>query len=348
MPNTHPPLDASSAPGADEAHRRSGESSLASIYVALAANLVIAAAKLAAGLATGSPALLSEAAHSVADSVNEVFLLTSLRRAGRAPNREHPFGYGKERFFWSFLAAVGIFVTGGCFSLYQGVRAWQTPPHETGAGLVAAVMVLLVALVAEGASLAKALSQARARSEREHGLALSDVTAEPALRTVIAEDGTAVAGVFIALGGICLRAVTGEGRWEAGASWAIGLLLLTVATRLGMEAQRELIGEAVDPRLQDSLADFLAGQPEIDAVIELLTMRLGTDSTLLAARIDLRPGIDSETVEEVCIRIKHELRERWPAFDHVFLDITDLDAHHTAAIPGEGPTRRKIEIAEYP
>jgi cation diffusion facilitator family transporter len=314
---------------ATEQRRRGGASSLASVYAALAANLVIAAAKLAAGLVTGSPAMLSEAAHSLADSVNEVFLLTSLRRARLPADRRHPFGHGKERFFWSFLAAVGIFVTGGCFSIYQGVRAWQTPVHETGADLAVAAAVLVVAFLAEGGSLLKALSQARARGGGR-GLSVQDMAAEPALRTVIAEDGTAVVGLVLALGGIGLHAVTGDGRWEAGASWAIGLLLLAVATRLGVEAQRELIGQAVDPQLQDTLAEFLADQPEIDDVLELLTMRLGPDSTLLATRVDLRPGIDSETIEEVCIRIKRAVREQWPAFDHVFLDITDADEHRRA------------------
>lgn len=308
-----------------------GTSSHASVYVALAANVVIAAAKLAAGLLTASPAMMSEAAHSVADSVNEVFLLASLRRAGRAPDRGHPFGYGKERFFWSFLAAVGIFVTGGCFSIYQGVRAWQTPSHETGADLAVAAAVLIVAFLAEGASLTKALSQARARSSGDGGISVQDMTAEPALRTVIAEDGTAVVGVILALGGVGLHAATGNVRWEAGASWAIGVLLLVVATRLGTQAQRELIGQAVDPQLQEGLTGFLADQPEIDAVLELLTMRLGPDSTLLATRVDLRPGIDSEDLEEVCIRIKRALRQRWPAFDHVFLDITDADEHRRSA-----------------
>ncbi len=196
----------------------SGAGSRASVYAALAANVVIAAAKLSAGLITASPALLSEAAHSLADSVNELFLLASLRRAGRTADRRHPFGYGKERFFWSFLAAVGIFVTGGCFSLYQGVRAWQSPRQETAAELIAAAAVLLVALVAEAASLAKALSQARARSGRGHGLSRRELMGEPALRTVIAEDGAAVIGVFIALAGVGLHALTGELRWEAAAS----------------------------------------------------------------------------------------------------------------------------------
>lgn len=139
-----------------ESGDHAGSGSRDAILAALAANLVIAAAKLAAGLVIGSPALLSEAAHSVADSVNEIFLLTSVYRARKAPDPRHPFGYGKERFFWSFLAAVGIFVTGGCFSLYQGVSAWRSPPHETSAGLAAGVAVMLVALLAESASLAKA------------------------------------------------------------------------------------------------------------------------------------------------------------------------------------------------
>ncbi len=308
-------------------HNPSGAGSHASVYAALAANVVIAAAKLVAGLFTSSSALLSEAAHSLADSVNEVFLLASLRRARRVPDRRHPFGYGKERFFWSFLAAVGIFVTGGCFSLYQGTRAWRSPAGESGAELAVAAGVLVFALLAEGASLAKALSQARARARGSNWLNMRELTAEPALRTVIAEDGTAVVGVLVALGGVGLHALTGNARWQAAASWAIGALLLYVAFRLGAQAQRELIGQAVDVPLQDALADFLGGQPEVDAVIELLTMRLGPDSTLLAARLDLRPGIDSETVEEVCVRVKRGLHEQWPLFDHVFLDITDADAY---------------------
>lgn len=329
------------APKNEQRRRPAASDSRASIYAALAANGVIAAAKLVAGLLTASPALMSEAAHSVADSLNELFLLASLRRSGRAADRRHPFGYGKERFFWSFLAAVGIFVTGGCFSLYQGVRAWQAPQRETGTELIVAAVVLVVALLAESGSLAKALSQARERAlggrEREQerecereggrprGVSGRDLAADPALRTVIAEDGTAVLGVFVALAGIGMHALTGEPRWEAAASWVIGVLLLIVAFRLGTEAQRELIGQSVDPRLQEQLTVFLARQPEIDTVIEVLTMRLGPDSTLLAARVDLRPGLDSERVEEVCGRIKRVLHERWPSCDHVFLDITDRD-----------------------
>ncbi|MBQ1106945.1 cation diffusion facilitator family transporter [Streptomyces anulatus] len=284
------------------------------VLVALAANLVIAAAKTVGGLASGSPALLSEAAHSVADSLNEVFLLAALRRSRRPADARHPFGYGKERFFWALLAAVGIFVMGGCFSFYQGLSALRRGDHESPEGYTAGLIVLGVALVSEGTSLARALHQAR----REKPGAL-----DPALRTVIAEDSTAVLGVALAMAGMVLHLTTGSVVWEAAASLGIGLLLVYVAFRLGRDARDQLIGEAVDPELRDDLAGFLMRQGEIDNVAELLTMRLGMDSVLVAARIDLAPGIDSERVEEVSMRIREAMADRWPQADQVFLDITN-------------------------
>ncbi|MDQ0700632.1 cation diffusion facilitator family transporter [Streptomyces sp. W4I9-2] len=284
------------------------------VLVALAANLVIAAAKTVGGLASGSPALLSEAAHSVADSLNEVFLLAALRRSRRPADARHPFGYGKERFFWALLAAVGIFVMGGCFSFYQGLSALRRGDHESPEDYTAGLIVLGVALVSEGTSLARALHQAR----REKPGAL-----DPALRTVIAEDSTAVLGVALAMAGMVLHLTTGSVVWEAAASLGIGLLLVYVAFRLGRDARDQLIGEAVDPELRDDLAGFLTRQGEIDNVAELLTMRLGMDSVLVAARIDLAPGIDSERVEEVSMRIREAMADRWPQADQVFLDITN-------------------------
>ncbi|WP_097871043.1 cation diffusion facilitator family transporter [Streptomyces sp. rh34] len=284
------------------------------VLVALAANLVIAAAKTVGGLASGSPALLSEAAHSVADSLNEVFLLAALRRSRRPADARHPFGYGKERFFWALLAAVGIFVMGGCFSFYQGLSALRRGDPESPEGYTAGLIVLGVALVSESTSLARALHQAR--GEKRGAL-------DPALRTVIAEDSTAVLGVALAMAGMVLHLTTGSVVWEAAASLGIGVLLVYVAFRLGRDARDQLIGEAVDPALRDDLVGFLMRQGEIDNVAELLTMRLGMDSVLVAARIDLAPGIDSERVEEVSMRIREAMADRWPQADQVFLDITN-------------------------
>ncbi|MFF1556313.1 cation diffusion facilitator family transporter [Streptomyces sp. NPDC058279] len=315
-----------------------GETRL-TVWVALAANLAICVAKAIGGVIAGSPALLSEAAHSVADSINEVFLLASVKRSRRPADTRHPFGYGKERFFWSLLAAVGIFVTGGCFSVFQGVEAFRSGGDESHSGYVIGLIVLFVALLAESVSLMRAVLQVR-RAARAAGRGMAaEVRAgrDPALRTVLAEDSTACLGVVLAMAGMALHMVTGEVAYEAGASVLIGVLLVYVAYVLGKQARTQLIGEAVDPGLQREVRALLEGQPEIDAVTSLLTMRLGPDSALLAAGIDLTAGYDSETVEDAMVRVRTELQERWPELDRVFLDVTDAAA---ARRTGPGVSRR--------
>ncbi|MEU6283026.1 cation diffusion facilitator family transporter [Streptomyces sp. NPDC047028] len=324
------PDDAPTAPGGSRPSQGDRHTRL-TVYVALGANLLIAAAKAFGGVFAGSPALLSEAAHSVADSFNEIFLLAALRRSRRPADERHPFGYGKERFFWSLLAAVGIFVMGGCFSFFQGFEALREDTSETFTGYVAALIVLGVALLAEGASLLRALHQVRQGGGRK---ALRD----PALRTVVAEDGSAVLGVTFALIGMALHMVTGQVAWEASASLAIGALLVYVAYRLGREARDQLIGEAADPELARRIQEHLERQPEIDSVEALFTMKMGLDATLVAARIDLVPGLDSERVEEVAVRIKRSLAHDLPAANQVFLDVTDRpagEARESPAATGE-------------
>lgn len=295
------------------------------VLVALGANLLIAVAKAVGGLLAGSPALLSEAAHSVADSMNEVFLLAALRRSRRPADHRHPFGYGKERFFWSLLAAVGIFVMGGCFSFFQGVEALRNGAEESFHGYVAGLAVLGVALLAEGASLLRALHQVRRQGGGADGMR------DPALRTVVAEDGTAVIGVMFAITGMVLHMVTGQVVWEACASLAIGALLVCVAYWLGRDAREQLIGRAADEQASRRIRALLEAQPEIDSVEALLTMQLGLDSTLVAARIDLVPGLDSEEVEEVAVRIKRSVAHIVPEADQIFLDVTDAGAARAAA-----------------
>ncbi|MEW2295016.1 cation diffusion facilitator family transporter [Streptomyces sp. NPDC006743] len=296
------------------------------VLVALAANLVIAVAKAVGGLVAHSPALLSEAAHSVADSLNEIFLLAALRRSRRPADRRHPFGYGKERFFWSLLAAVGIFVMGGCFSFFQGVEALRNGAEEDFTGYVVGLVVLGVALLAEGTSLLRAVHQVR-------GEGGAGGLRDPALRTVVAEDGTAVLGVTLAIAGMALHMVTGQVVWEASASLAIGALLVYVAYRLGRDARDQLIGEAADPELSGRIRSLLRAQPEIDSVEALLTMKLGLDSVLVAARVDLAPGMDSERVEEVAVRIKESIARTVPVADQIFLDVTDRPAQEAQKSP---------------
>ncbi|MFF3374668.1 cation diffusion facilitator family transporter [Streptomyces sp. NPDC002680] len=319
------PGDGKEAEGTPSADRRTR----LTVLVALGANLLIVVAKAVGGLVSGSPALLSEAAHSVADSLNEVFLLAALRRSRRPADRRHPFGYGKERFFWSLLAAVGIFVMGGCFSFFQGVEAFRGGTEESFDGYVVGLAVLGVALLAEGASLLRAVHQAR----REGAAGGTGALRDPALRTVIAEDGTAVLGVTLALVGMALHMVTGQVVWEASASLAIGVLLVCVAYWLGRDARAQLVGEAADPELSREIRELLAAQPEIDSVEALFTMKMGLDSTLVAARIDLVPGLDSERVEEVSVRIKRSVAHAVPEAGEIFLDVTDADAKEAAKSP---------------
>jgi len=297
------------------------------VLVALAANLLIAVAKAVGGLVAGSPALLSEAAHSVADSFNEVFLLAALRRSRRPADKRHPFGYGKERFFWSLLAAVGIFVMGGCFSFFQGAEALKNGAEEKLSGYVAGLIVLGVAFVAEGVSLLRALHQVRRQGGGTDGMR------DPALRTVVAEDGTAVLGVTLAAAGMALHMVTGQVVWEASASLGIGALLVFVAYHLGREARDQLIGEAADPETAARIQDLLEAESEIDSVEALFTMKTGLDTALVAARVDLMPGLDSERVEEVADRIKRSLAHAVPEADEIFLDITDRPAHEARESP---------------
>ncbi|MFI5864056.1 cation diffusion facilitator family transporter [Streptomyces sp. NPDC051546] len=303
------------------------------VWVALAANLAISVAKAIGGIVAGSPALLSEAAHSIADSLNEVFLLASLKRSRRPADARHPFGYGMERFFWSLLAAVGIFVTGGCFSVFQGIEAFRSGGNETRHGYVIGLAVLVISLAAEGASLVRAVLQVR-RAARQGGRSMAaEIKAghDPALRTVLAEDTTACVGVLLAIAGIALHMATGEIAYEACASILIGILLVYVAYTLGRAARTQLVGEAADPAVQRQVRAFLLEQPEIDTVTALLTMRMAPDSVMAAARIDLTPGYDSETLEDAMVRIRSEVRGRWPELDQVFLDITDVAATRRGA-----------------
>lgn len=307
--------------------RKTDRRTRVTVLVALAANLVIAVAKTIGGLVAHSPALLSEAAHSVADSVNELFLLAALRRSRRPADARHPFGYGKERFFWSLLAAVGIFVMGGCFSFFQGFEALHGGADEEFGGYAAGMTVLVVAFLAEGLSLLRALYQVRRQGGAVDGLR------DPALRTVVAEDGTAVLGVTLAFTGMALHMVTGSVVWEASASFAIGALLVYVAYRLGRDARDMLIGQAADPEADARIRAVLEAQPEIDSVEALFTMKTGLETALVAARVDLVPGLDSEQVEEVAVRIKRSIAHTVAEADQIFLDVTERSAREAQGSP---------------
>jgi cation diffusion facilitator family transporter len=306
------------------------DESTGTVLLAGAANLAIAVAKAVAGLMSGSTALLAEAAHTVADTLNQVFLLTALRRSRKPADARHPFGYGMERYFWSLLAAVGIFVLGAGFSIAEGIRAVLHP--EPIAALVIAYSVLAVSFVFETISWLRAVRQVR-REARDRGIPTLEhlKEAEPAVKTVAFEDSAALIGLVIAAAGVTLSALTGEEFWDGAASIAIGVLLIGVAFTLGRDNKSMLIGEALPEETQREIRDLIAASPGIDTVVELLSLRLSPEEVLVVVRVDLD---DAETtgaaVEQLAEKIDAEVRRQHPGIRHLFLDPTPGRQQHPA------------------
>jgi cation diffusion facilitator family transporter len=308
------------------------------ILAAMAANLAIAIAKGFAGLIGHSAAMLAEAAHSVADTMNQVFLLVSLSLGSRRPDEEHPFGYGKERFFWALLAAVFIFVSGAVFSLFEGLRTVLGGAAEETAFVISYV-VLVFSLLADGTSLLRAISQVR-KEARDAGEPLRRYlrnSNDPTVRTVLYEDSAAVTGVVLALVGVGLHNLTGQRAWEGVASIGIGVLLIWVAYTLGRDTKHLLIGEAARPEQRKLLRATIARHPEVEEVLELLTMYLGPNDLLVAVRLDLQDDLTAREVEELSNRIDHELREADSHVVQVFLDATPRPRRVPVDQPVEQP-----------
>lgn len=299
---------------------RSGESAR-TVFVAAGANAAIAVLKCVAGVLTGSAAMFAEAAHSVADTATEGLLFTALRRSARRPDRLHPFGYGKERFFWALIAAVSIFVSGGVFAVVEGVRAILGEQAEQS-GVWVAFAVLGVSFVLEGVSWLRAAQQVRAeaRQDRTTPLAWLRTTDDPTVKSVFFEDSAALIGLVLAFGGIGLHHLTGSVFWDGLASLLIGLLLTGVAYVLGRTSRGLLIGQQADARTVYALRDALAERPEVDQVVDLLTMMLGTDQVLLCARLDFDDHLDAATLERACVDIDADLRRRFPDLVEIFLE----------------------------
>lgn len=304
------------------------------VLVALGANAGIAVAKLFAGLIGGSSAMLAEGAHSIADTTNQLFLLGSLRFSERKPDEQHPFGYGKERFLWTFMAAIFIFVGGSLFSIYEGVsKLLHGSGEETKFGLTYAVLAF--ALVLEGISLLRALRQTRSDAERARRPVSGYVrtSRDPTTKTVVFEDSAAVAGVILALIGVGLHQLTGSEAPDAIAAILIGILLAVVAIGLWRDTRGLLIGEAALPEERERIVAVLSDREEVEAVVELMTMAMGPDSLLVAARLDLADGLDSDGVERLASELDRSIREAVPAAAHVFLDPTHRRERPVSATP---------------
>jgi cation diffusion facilitator family transporter len=291
------------------------------VIIAGVANLVVGLAKLAAGIISGSSAMLAEAAHSAADTLNQVFLLTSLRQADRPADDAHPFGHGQERYFWSLLAAFGIFIAGAGFSVFEGLLSLTRSNSESP---LAAYVTLAVAFVAEGISFVRAFWQVRGEAHGQREKTLRHVESSPdiTVKVNLFEDSAAVVGLVLAGLGVGLDQLTGSHIWDGTASIAIGALLIVVAVKLGMDSKNLLIGRAADPEVQKLIREEIESRPGVDALLELRTMHMGPDSIIVAARVALSDEMRADQTEDLADEIDRKLSEKLPLTPNVFIDPT--------------------------
>ncbi|WP_435119458.1 cation diffusion facilitator family transporter [Amycolatopsis thermoflava] len=314
-----------------------GESTL-TVLLAGGVNLAIAVMKAVAGVITGSGAMLSEAAHSVADTFTEILLLTALRRSGRPADVMHPFGYGKERYFWSLLAAVSIFASGATFALYEGFSTVFGEPVEQTSPIVGYV-VLALAFVLESVSWTQAFRQVRRGAVEQNRTIWKFLRYidDPAPKTVFLEDSAALVGLVLAFAGVFLHHVTGSAVYDGIASILIGVLLAIVAYILGRTNLRLLIGRQADLPVVRGIREHLAGAAEIEAVVDLQTMLLGTDQILVCARVDFDDALGAADVERACVRLAAELHSEFSDVTEVFIE----------PVPRNDPELRAAVLARY-
>ncbi len=288
------------------------------ILAAFFANLGIAAAKLAAFVATGAASMLAEAVHSLADTGNQALLLLGAARGRRAASDEHPFGYGRERYFWAFVVALVLFSLGALFAIAEGIEKLRHPHALERPGW--AIGVLAVAIVLEFFSLRTAVREANAVRRGASWWSFVRHSKSPELPVVLLEDVGALVGLVFALAGIGLAIATGEPRFDAVGSIAIGSLLAVIAVVLAKEMKSLLIGESAGPGVTLAIRAALESTPQVRRLIHLRTLHLGPEELLVAAKIELDVGLAFAEVARAIDAAEARVRERVPAARMIFLE----------------------------
>jgi cation diffusion facilitator family transporter len=299
-----------------------GGQSVRTVIIAGLANLTIAVAKAVAGLLSGSAAVLSEAAHSVADTTTEVLLFVALRRGSRPADEDRPFGHGRESYVWAFLAAIFTFVAGAGFSIVQGARSIQVlqPQNDN----LISYAVLVISFVAESVSLTRASRQIRGRARRFEVSSRQVLrrTPDTTVKAVFFEDSAALIGLVLAAAGVGLSELTGSPFWDGLASILIGLLLLVVAITLARSNLTLLLGRSAAPRTRDEIYRELAMVPTVERIDTLLTLQLGPNEILVAAKIDFADDATGAAIEAAADEAERRLIALNPTVRFVFLDPT--------------------------
>jgi cation diffusion facilitator family transporter len=309
----------STEPATADGGHEGGHGGTRAIIAALLANIGIAIAKFVAFLVTGASSMLAEAIHSLADSGNQVLLLFGGRQAKRAATPHHPFGFGRDRYIYAFIVSIVLFSVGGLFAIYEGVHKLQHPEELTSP--IWAIGVLLVAIVLEGFSLRTAVKETNAiKSPDDSYWQFIRHARSPELPVVLLEDTGALVGLVLALLGVGLAAITGNGVYDGLGTVAIGLLLVLIAVILATETKSLLLGESATPEDQRKIVAALEGGPSPVSVIHMKTMHLGPDEVLVAAKIAVQRGDTAEEIAQYIDDAERRIRDAVPIARVIYLE----------------------------
>lgn len=292
------------------------------VAIALAANLVIATAKLVAGLVSGSTAMLAESAHSFADSTNEVFLFIGLRRNRKPADAEHPFGHGRETFLWALFATIASFLVGGCVSVGLAIRELELR-HPVTPGITAWI-VLAISFIADGISWRQSLMQARSQA-KEYGLSTWRYlvrASDPIVRAVVVEDSAGLAGLALAALGLLLSDLLGSSVPDALASLLIGLLLMATAFGVARPLMDLLIGRSIAESQLEELRKILEQDSAVDEVLSFRATYLGPEEVIVAAKVHPSARLTAEELGHAMDELDHKIRLALPFVAEVYLDVT--------------------------
>ncbi|MFW2390717.1 MAG: cation diffusion facilitator family transporter [Polyangiales bacterium] len=289
------------------------------IVAALFANLGIAIAKFVGYAFTSSSSMLAEAIHSVADTSNQALLLLGSRRAAKDATPEHPFGYGRERYFWSFVVALVLFTLGGLFAIYEGWHKLSGEAHEISK-VHWAIGILVLGIFLEGYSFRTAIVASRPLKGGASWWEFIRHSRTPELPVVLLEDFGALTGLILALLGVSLAAYTGDSRWDAYATISIGVLLVAIATVLVFEMKSLLIGESARKPVRKKIIDAIEESAGISEVLHMRTQHIGPDQLLVAAEIRMEPGLDTAGVTEAIDRAEERIRAVVPIAAMIYLE----------------------------
>ena len=301
--------------------------STGAILTAAGANLAIAAAKFVGAALTGSTSMLAEGVHSIVDTTNQALLLVGLKRAARPASPRHPFGYGREVYFYAFVVALLIFLAGGIFSIYEGIGKVRHPEPEAMAhlfgvavpGIVVNVTILGFAILAEGTSFLIAFRALPGRGRSP--LSAIRRSKDPSLFVVLLEDAAALAGLLVALAGIGLAHLLAMPVLDGVASIGIGVVLIATAIFLMVETHGLLIGEAADPDVVAKIGEVVRGEPDVRHVNEILTQHLGPDDILINVSLDIRDDITGLEIEALVSKLETRLKEGSKGMRRVFIEM---------------------------